>query len=202
MKKFIIILSLIITILLNVVSVEATTYTNISYFYITVSSEQYNDDTFCLNSGDYTIKIVDYYTDQVYNASFNKKADSSGVYYYSFKTPIYFKYDSTGVTNYDYDIYLINTEGEKEYFLSIDNATTYMYSFDSFSVYTEDSGTTESPGDSESPDGSGSGSDGSVVTLDVTLLHNDLLILIIIVSFFEFMKMINIIVRNLSGGGK
>lgn len=203
MKKIIIIFSLIFSILINnITPVYCMDYAiRIDYFYITVSKTQYNNPEFYLNSEDgLSLEIVDCTNNITLYKNFRDMGSAEGKYYFRFYSGEKFYYSSDGSEEFDYDIYILNSSGERIYHLFINNAKGYMYDFDMFSLYTEeDNGGTESPGDSESPDNSGSGNDGSVTTLDVSLLHTDLLILIVIIGFFEFMKMINIIVRNYGG---
>lgn len=204
MKKIIIIFSLILSLFINTLPVYAMEMTYTSSFVIKCRKTQYNDFEFILNSLENPrLEIYFYHTDEtvIFTYTDSSLFSNEGSYYFKdLETNKSFYYDYNAAYDYCYDVYILDDNGNRIYKTYIHYAVDNYVNFSSFAPYVEeDNGGTESPGDSESPDNSGSGNDGSVTTLDVSLLHTDLLILIVIIGFFEFMKMINIIVRNYGG---
>lgn len=191
MKKIIIYLSLIITLLINIVPVYATTYSLIS-FKIKVSYRNVDTD---YNNFDYMVVDADG------NYCTISSVNNDSITY----TNMTIINVTKGATHYLKVYYNDNLYETIEFV-----ATGADLSFTlSVKEDTGDSESTESSEGSESSENSSSSTESTEEDFDLSvsneyldLIHNDLLILIVIISFFEFMKMINIIVRNISGGEK
>jgi hypothetical protein len=223
MKKIIIIFSLILSLFINILPVYAVDYSTSpdmagysSSIIIEVTKKQSEDFEFILNIIENpTLEVYFYNKGETVIFTFYKIYSTASVGQYYFKTSVVgknFDLDVTGKEIFSYDIYLLDDDGNRIYHTYIYSATNNTISFSSFAPYveednkddenTESSESTENTEESENPDDSGSSDNEGSQISQGDILHNDLMIIIIIIGFFEFMKMVNIIVRNFSGGDK
>ena len=194
MKKILITLCLVLSLLINIVPVYATQDEGLSYatgpdmagydykVRLQVGKGQYEDPEFILNKEDFPVlEIYSYTNKKTYYYDYTQMllSGNSGYYYYNYRNSgESFDFDTQGLENFCYDLYLLNPDGERVYHLYVKNAKTAVFYFDSFEPYveedtesTEGSESSESTS-SESTESSGS-SDSNISSKDISILHND-----------------------------